>query len=109
MKRVILCGLVAVAGAVSTTALADDDTGAWYVSPMLQYSLLDAHRTAKDDFGLDLALGKNIAPHFAVEFNYSDGSFRIHDMASQKLSAYTLDAMFKVLPGAIVDPYVLLG
>ena len=109
MKQVILCGLVAAAGAASGTALADDDTGAFYISPMLQYDVLDHKRAAKDDFGFDVALGVNIAPHFAGEVNYSTGSFRIHSSASDKLQAYTLDGLFKILPGSIVDPYVLLG
>jgi OOP family OmpA-OmpF porin len=109
MKRVILMGVVAAAGAVSGTALADDDTGAVYVSPMLQYSILDKNREAKDDFGLDLGLGYNIAPHFAAEFNYSTGSFRIHDSASQKLSAYTLDGLYKLDPIWLVQPFALLG
>ena len=76
---------------------------------MGQYSLLDDKRAAKDDFGFDVALGYNISPHFAGEFNYSTGSFRIHDTASDKLEAFTLDAMYKILPGSVVDPYVLVG
>ncbi|GAC1310242.1 MAG: OmpA family protein [Steroidobacteraceae bacterium] len=66
-------------------------------------------RVAKDDFGIDGAFGMNIAPHFAAEFNYSSGSFRIHSMASQKLTAYTVDGVYKILPGSIVDPYLLVG
>ena len=109
MKRMIFWTLVAAAGAASGAALADDDTGAFYVAPMLQYGVLDDHRAAKDDFAGDLAVGYNFAPHFSGEFNYSEGSFRIHDQQSQKLYAYTLDGMFKLLPSSIIDPYALLG
>ena len=109
MKRVIFWTLAAAAGAASGAALADDDTGAFYVAPMLQYGVLDDHRAAKDDFAGDLAVGYNFAPHFSGEVNYSEGSFRIHDQQSQKLYAYTLDGMFKLLPSSIIDPYVLLG
>ncbi len=109
MKRMIFWTLAAAAGAASGAALADDDTGAFYVAPMLQYGVLDDHRAAKDDFAGDLAVGYNFAPHFSGEFNYSEGSFRIHDQQSQKLYAYTLDGMFKLLPSSIIDPYALLG
>jgi len=109
MKIAILGGLVAASSLVGGAALANDDTGAFYVSPMLQYDILDDKRAAKNDFGLDVALGYNIAPHFAGEFNYSQGSFRIHDSASDKLTAYTLDGLFKILPGSFIDPYVIVG
>jgi OOP family OmpA-OmpF porin len=102
-------GVVAAAGAASGTVLADDDTGAWYVSPMLQYNLLDNKRAAKDGLGFDVALGYNIAPHFAAEFNGSNGSYQIHNMASQHLTAYSLDGLYKILPGSIVDPYAIVG
>ena len=78
MKRLILGSLVAATCFAGSAAMADDDTGAWYVAPMLQYNLLDDKRAAKDDFGFDVALGVNLAPHFATEFNYSNGSYRIH-------------------------------
>ena len=109
MKRAILGSLIAAASFTGAAALADDDTGAWYVAPMLQYNLLDDHRAAKDDFGLDIAVGKNFAPHFAGEFNYSTGSYRIHGQESQKLNAYTVDGLIKFLPGSIVDPFFLVG
>jgi OmpA-OmpF porin, OOP family len=96
-------------GLAGASALADDDTGAWYVSPMGQYSLLDDKRAAKDDFGFDVALGKNFTSHLAGEFNYSTGSFRIHNQASDKLEAFTLDALIKFLPGSPVNPYLLVG
>jgi hypothetical protein len=63
-------------------------------------------RTISD---IDVALGYNISPHFAGEFNYSTGSFRIHDTGQRQAGGVTLDAMFKFLPGSIVDPYFLIG
>ena len=109
MNRLILGGLVAAAGAASSAAYAYDDTGAFYIAPMGQYDLLDTHRAAADGCGVDGALGYNIAPNFAGEFNYSYGSFRIHNHESDKLTAYTLDALYKILPDHVVDPYVILG
>jgi OOP family OmpA-OmpF porin len=109
MKRVILCGLVAAGAAASTTALADDDTGAWYVAPMASYNLVDPDRGARNGFGFDVALGYNFAPHFAGEFNYSNFSLPIHHSASDKLAASTLDVLYKILPGGIVDPYAIIG
>src|SRR5882757_3668103 len=91
MKRLILTGLLMAAGLASGGAFAADDTGAWYVSPMLQYSLLNKNRAANDDFGFDIGIGHNFSPNFAGEFNYSHGSFRIHHGASQRLDASSLD------------------
>ena len=109
MKRVILGGLLALVGAASGVASADDDTGAWYVAPMGQYNLLDHRRAARDDFGFDVAIGYDFAPHVAGEFNYSNSTHAIHHMESDKLAAYTVDALIKFLPGAVVDPYFIIG
>ena len=109
MKRVILGSLVAATCLTGATAWADDDTGAWYISPMAQYGLLDDKRAAANALGFDIAVGKNFAPHFAGEFNVSNGSYQIHDMESQKLTAFSLDGLFKILPGSIVDPYAIVG
>lgn len=69
---------------------------------------MDNHRAAKDEFGFDVALGHNIARHFAAELNYSNLSAQIHRSASDKIGATTLDGLYKVLPGAIFD-YVIIG
>jgi OOP family OmpA-OmpF porin len=115
MKRMILGGLIAAAGA--STAMATDvydDTGAVYIAPMLQYTLLDHNREFKDDFGFGAALGYNFAPNFALEANYSigsymlkgaDGDFGPHD----QLRGLSLDVMYKFLPGSMFRPYVIAG
>jgi OOP family OmpA-OmpF porin len=105
----MLSGLVAATTLAAGVASADDDTGAWYLSPMVQYDALDHKRAASDDFAYDLGVGYNIAPHVAAEFNASIGSFAIQHMEHQKLDAYTVDGLFKFLPGAIIDPFVLAG
>jgi OOP family OmpA-OmpF porin len=109
MKRLILGSLLAASGAASLSAFAADDTGAWYVAPMGQYTLLDEDRAAADKFGFDVAIGRNFTPHFAGEFNYSNGSFQIQHNASQKLTAYSLDVLYKLLPDSMVNPYTILG
>jgi outer membrane protein OmpA-like peptidoglycan-associated protein len=116
MKRVIFSGLLAAAiaaGAGSTAVAADayDDTGAWYLAPMAQYDLLDHKRVSKDDVGYQVGLGYNFAPNFAAEAALSNGSFRIRGSgASEKLSATSLDVLYKFLPvTSTFRPYVLLG
>ena len=111
MKRAILCGLVAAAGAASGTALADDDTGSFYIAPMGSYDLVDDHRAAKNDFGFDVALGYNIAPHWAAEINYSNFSLPIPSAVGihDKLEAWTVDGVYKILPNSIIDPYAIIG
>ena len=115
MKRVILGGLLAAAAAggsvlAAGTGAPGDDTGAWYLSPMAQYGLLDKGRVSRDDFGYQIGIGKNFAPNWAGEINYSNGSFKISNSgASQKLSGYSVDALYKFLPNSMFRPYLLAG
>jgi len=119
MKRVILGGLIAAAcaaGASQSAMAADgyDDTGAWYLSPMAQYTLLDHRRESKDDFGYQVGLGYDFAPNFAAEVALSNGSYRIRGYGntgpSEKLSATSLDVLYKFLPvTSMFRPYVIGG
>lgn len=116
MKRTILGGLTAAACFIATsqaTLAADsyDDTGAWYLSAMAQYSLLDDKRISKDDFGLHVGLGYDFAPHLAAELALSNGSFHVRGSgASERLSAASLDILFKLAPvTSMFKPYVLAG
>ena len=116
MKREILGGLIAAAcaiGAARAASAADayDDTGAWYLSPMGQYTLLDHRRVSKDNFGFQVGLGYDIAPQLAGEIALSSGSFHVKGSgASEKLSATSFDLLFKVLPAtSLFRPYVLVG
>ncbi|HSY95732.1 MAG TPA: hypothetical protein VK793_08935, partial [Steroidobacteraceae bacterium] len=82
MKRMILGGLIAAVCAAATsrnTMAADgyDDTGAWYLSPLGQYTLLDHRRVSKDNFGFQVGLGYDIAPQLAGEIALSSGSFHV--------------------------------
>jgi hypothetical protein len=102
MKRVILSGFLAAAGAAGSSALAADavpETGSWYIDPMLQYSLLDDRRISKDDFGYQVGIGNNIAPNLGLEFNYGNGSYKVKGFEgdngpSEKLRALSLDMLF---------------
>ncbi|HUN75396.1 MAG TPA: hypothetical protein VMU40_12860, partial [Steroidobacteraceae bacterium] len=82
MKR-LMFGLLAATGAASGAAFAanpanpTDDTGSVYIDGLAQYTLLDHRRESKDDFGYQLGIGDNIAPNFALEFNYEDGAFQL--------------------------------
>ena len=77
MKRAILGGLLGGAALAGSNALATDDTGSWYVSPMAQYTFLDSGRHSKDTVGYAFAFGQNFAPGWAAELNASIGSFKI--------------------------------
>jgi outer membrane protein OmpA-like peptidoglycan-associated protein len=116
MKRLILGGLLAAgcAAAGSDAALAADgydDTGAWYLSPMAQYTLLDDKRVSKDHLGYQVGLGYDFARNFAVELALSNGSFRIRGSgASEKLNATSLDVLYKFLPvTSTFRPFLLVG
>jgi OmpA-OmpF porin, OOP family len=119
MKRVVLGGLLAAtaAGAATTASGAPvgDDTGSLYISPLVQYSLMDPRRDSKDTFGYQVGLGDNFAPHAALEFNYSTLSSKLKGFSSsfgpsEKLRALSLDALFKFLPpSSRFHPYALVG
>jgi OOP family OmpA-OmpF porin len=110
-------GLIAAVSAVTTPALAVDvwnDTGAVYIDPMLQYSILDNKRISKDDFGFQGGLGYNFAPNFALEVDYGSGSFKVKGFQgssgpSEQLRAASLDVLYKFFPNSIVRPFILAG
>ncbi|MEP6886420.1 MAG: OmpA family protein [Gammaproteobacteria bacterium] len=114
MKRVILGGLIVAAAAVGGSALAADaydDTGAWYLAPMGQYTFLDKDRISNNHAGYQIGLGYNFAPNFALEAAISNGSFKISGSgASEKLQASSLDLLYKFLPvTSMVRPYIIGG
>ena len=113
MKRMILGGLIAAACAAGGSAVADgyDDTGAWYLAPLGQYTFLDKDRISNNRQGYQIGLGYNFAPNFALEVAQSNGSFRIDNAgASEKLSATSLDLLYKFLPvTSMVRPFVIGG
>ena len=110
MQRVILGGLIAAGGFVTGSALATDDSGAWYVSPMVQYHLLDQERISKDNFGGQIGVGYNLLHGFAVEADANRANFSISGVAAeQRLTGYSLDVIKKFFPDSIVRPYVLAG
>jgi OOP family OmpA-OmpF porin len=116
MKRVILGGVIAAvcSAAASRNAMAADaydDTGAWYLAPLGQYTLLDHRRVSKDNYGFQVGLGYDFAPHLAAEIAGSSGSFHVKGSgASEKLTAGSLDILFKIPPvTSIFRPYVLVG
>jgi OOP family OmpA-OmpF porin len=113
MKRFILGGLLAAAAVGCGSAQAadvNDDTGAWYLSPMAQYTLLDTKRISRDNVGYQIGIGKDFAPNWAAELDASIGSFKIPGSgASQKLYGYSVDALYKFFPSSFFRPYLIGG
>jgi OmpA-OmpF porin, OOP family len=118
MRLMICSGMLVAACASGGAAIADeitdysvaDGTGAWYISPLAQYSFLDKDRISKDHTGYDIAIGTNFAPNWSAEVNGSIGSFKIPNSgASQQLDAYSIDFLYKFVPGSIVRPYLVAG
>jgi OOP family OmpA-OmpF porin len=116
MNRVILGALIAAACAAATTRNASaadgyDDTGAWYVSALGQYTLLDDKRVSKDNVGFQIGLGYDFAPYLAGEIAVGAGSFRVKGSgASEKLATTSLDVLYKLAPvTSMFRPYVIVG
>jgi len=110
MKRILLGTALCALGAAHA-ALAADDTGAWYISPMAQWTLLNHERPAEDNAGFQVGLGKNFAPNWAAEFNYSNGGFDGSNGAKLKLNQYSVDLLrkFNPLPESTIQPFLLVG
>jgi OOP family OmpA-OmpF porin len=110
MKRVILGGLLAAAFAVGGNAIAADEAGAVYISPMLEFTKLDNRRPAKDDFGYDFAVGYDFSNHWAAELNYNDGTFSRRSGPKLGLTEYSADVLYKFFtPDSIIRPYLIAG
>jgi OOP family OmpA-OmpF porin len=117
MKSIQYVALFTAAFALTAPALAGDvwnDTGAVYIDPMLQYSILDNKRISKDDFGFQGGLGYNFAPNFALEVDYGSGSFKVKGFEgssgpSEQLRTASLDVLYKFFPNSIIRPFILAG
>jgi len=108
-NRLLLALAVATTG-LAGTALAADEPGSWYLSPLLQYTGLDSGRQAKDDLGGQLGLGYNLTPDWALEGAFGYGGFDRNAGGSIRLQTYTLDALRKfTLDSSAVQPYLLFG
>jgi hypothetical protein len=76
------------------------------LSGLAQYTFLDTRRVSNDHAGYQLGLGYDIAPHVAVEADFSNGSFSVPGFgAREKLQTDQLDVLFKILPAtAVINP-----
>jgi OOP family OmpA-OmpF porin len=108
MKRVILLGTVVAGAALGGAAVADDDTGAWYIAPMAQWWHLDPDRYARNNAAGQLALGANVSPNWSLELEGAAGEFSTYGrkLSLQKL---TVDGLYKFLPDSMVHPYLIFG
>ena len=108
MKRVLLCGIAAVAAGTAGATPADD-TGAWFVSPLVQYVHLSNNRDGENGVGYQFGIGYNFAPQWVGEVTYNSGSFTSHSGPDIKLKNYSFEVARKFMPESLVRPYVLLG
>ena len=113
MKRILMGGAAIAACMCTASAWADgyDDTGSFYVTPMGNYTLVDKRRISKDDFGYQLGLGYNFPANWAMEIDFAPNSYAIRGSgAHEKLSAASLDALYKFLPPSYrFRPYAIAG
>jgi len=109
MKRLIVAGAIAATLGLSSVALADDDTGAFYVSPMAQWWRLDPARDAKNGPAGQLGLGYNFDPNWAIELEGAGGTFTAGNGNKLSLIRYSVDFLRKYLPDSTVHPYVIFG
>jgi OmpA-OmpF porin, OOP family len=115
MQRLCVLSLGALIGAASGGAMAADDAGSWYVSPMIQYSLQDNNPEIKDNYGYQAGVGYNLPHEWALEGDFSRGNFDIKGTdGTRRLDAYTIDVIKKFFPADLMErvmlqPYALAG
>jgi OmpA-OmpF porin, OOP family len=110
MKHPLMIGFAAALSLAGASALAGDDAGSWYVSPMLQYHLMDNDKALKDNFGYQFGAGFNLPHDWAIEGDFSRGNFDVKGTdATRRLSAYSVDVIKKFFPDSIFQPYALAG
>jgi OOP family OmpA-OmpF porin len=130
MKRAFVLSLAAASGtaalAISSGASADNAAGAdttgtgtngvaWYISPMLQYSVQDGDPQLKDNFGYQGGIGINLPHEWAIEGDFSRGEFDIKGTdATRQLTGYSIDVIKKFFPEdlmqrVMLQPYALAG
>ena len=78
---------------------------------MAQWTMLHHERPAEDDAGFQIGLGKNFAPNWAAEFNFSSASFDGSNRRRLKLNQYSVDLIrkFSFLPDSKIQPFLLVG
>ncbi len=110
MKRLsVILGLLALGAAAP--GMAADDTGTWYVSPLVQWTLLQRERPANDDVGFQIGFGRNLSPEWALEANIAKSSFEGTNRSRLNLTNFGVDFLrkFNYLPNSQIQPYVLFG
>src|SRR5258706_10154177 len=102
MKHPLMIGFAAALSLAGAGAFAGDDAGSWYLSPMLQYHLMDNDKALKDNFGYQAGVGYNLPDAWAIEGNFSQGDFGVKSTAAaRRLSAYSIDIAKKFLPDSM--------
>src|SRR3979409_2208201 len=102
MKRAFVLSLAAAMGVAGTSVFAGDDAGSWYISPMLQYHLMDNDRALKDNFGYHACVGYNLPHAWAIEGDFSSGDFDLKGTSgTRRLSAYSIDIAKKFFPDSM--------
>ena len=119
MKRAIVLNLAAAIGAAGIGAAGNyahgEDAGSWYVSPMLQYHDTKNDPELKDNFGYQAGVGFNLPHEWALEGDFSRGTFDIKGTdAERRLTGYSIDVIKKFFPDDVmkrwmVQPYALAG
>ena len=114
MKRVTVLSLAATIAGAGSYAFGDD-AGSWYVDPMLQYHDTKSDPELKDNFGYQAGGGYNLPHGWAIEGDFSRGTFDIKGTdAERRLTGYSIDVIKKFFPDDIVkrwmvQPYALAG
>jgi len=94
----------------TVTHAKEANEGRWYISPSLNYIFADDDRTADDDFGLQLGIGKETSKNWNIEVNLlSDRLDFKTGSGNFKQRGLSLDALYFPDRNNHIAPYGLLG
>jgi len=94
----------------SSVLKAADESGSWYVSPMLSYIKVDSDRQADDGFGIMLGIGKEVNDKWNLELNavYDDLDFDTLS-GEYKQRGLMLDGLYFFDRRTVLQTYAIVG
>jgi len=109
-KNLIGLAILAVLSFSSVTVFAEDDSykGSWYVVPGISYNYTDSALNAKDDMGVFLRGGKEIAPNWDIQFGGSYADVDGKSSGKYKQTLLGVDALY-MLSRERLRPFLLVG
>ncbi|MDX9740457.1 MAG: OmpA family protein [Gammaproteobacteria bacterium] len=96
-------------GAATSCAIAEEHRS-WYIAPALNYVIADDDRSADDDFGFQIGIGREIGQRWNLELNLEADNLDIEDGAGAfQQRGVSLNGLYFFSRERAFAPYALIG